>query len=101
MFLSFQARRSSATRSSTSDLTVMRVNISKDMVVILGDFNATSPTWTCGFDQYNTAGKSLQPLALRYNLKQCVDFPTHIRYDGSLGQLSTCVLRTTSRQSVR
>ena len=55
------------------------------MVVILGDFNATSPTWTCGVDQYNTAGKSLQPLALRYNLKQCVDFPTHIQHDGSLG----------------
>ena len=70
------------------------------MVVILGDFNATSPTWTCGVDQYNTAGKSLQPLALRYNLKQCVDFPTHIRHDGTLGStLDLCF--TNNVQAIR
>ena len=57
--------------TSLLEQSLERVNISKNMVVILGDFNATSPTWTCGVDQYNTAGKSLQPLALRYNLKQC------------------------------
>ena len=71
--------------TSLLEQSLERINISKNMVVILGDFNATSPTWTCGVDQYNTAGKSLEPLALRYNLKQCVDFPTHIRHDGSLG----------------
>ena len=43
---------------------------------------------------------SLQPLALRYNLKQCVDFPTHIRHDGSLGStLDLCF--TNNVQAIR
>ena len=86
--------------TSLLEQSLERVNISKNMVVILGDFNATSPTWTCGVDQYNTAGKSLEPLALRYNLKQCVDFPTHIRHDGSLGStLDLCF--TNNVQAIR
>ena len=51
----------------------------------LGDFNATSPAWSCGVDDYNLAGKQLEPMILRYHLAQCVDFPTHIRNDGSFG----------------
>ena len=55
------------------------------MVVLLEDFNATSPAWSCGADDYNLAGKQLKPMILRYHLAQCVDFPTHIRNDGSFG----------------
>ena len=65
--------------------TLEKIDIAKTMVVLLGDFNATSPAWSCGVDDYNLAGKQLEPMILRYHLAQCVDFPTHIRNDGSFG----------------
>ena len=37
--------------TSLLEQSLERVNISKNMVVILGNFNATSPIWTCGVDR--------------------------------------------------
>ena len=59
--------------------------------MIVGDFHSTSPSW-CTSDTYNGAGRSLEPVFHRLGLHQCLDFPTHLRNDGSLGSLLDLVL---------
>ena len=68
-----------------------KVDERRSTVVLVGDFNATSPVWNSS-DSYNAAGRSLESLFLRLGLHQCVDFPTHLRHDGSLGSLLDLVL---------
>ena len=74
-----------------------RIDLAKFYVVILGDFNATSPQWN-KTDLYNSAGRSLEPATLRQGLCQHVNFSTHIRNNGSLG--STLDLLFSSENSL-
>ena len=60
-------------------------------VVLVGDFNATSPSW-CSTDQYNMAGKHLEPVFSQTGLHQCVSSPTHLSPSGDLGALLDLVL---------
>ncbi len=60
-------------------------------VVLVGDFNATSPSW-CSSDSYNIAGHQLEPSFLTLGLHQCLSSPTHLRPDGSFGALLDLVL---------
>ena len=47
-------------------------------VLIVGDFNATSPNW-CPTDTYNEAGRVLEPLFQILGLTQHMTAPTHLR----------------------
>ena len=73
------------------DATLENLDWSRSQVAILGDFNATSPQW-CSTDEYNAAGRCLEPLFLRLGLHQVVSTPTHLRPDGSFGSLLDLLL---------
>ena len=60
-------------------------------VVVVGDFNATSPAW-CATDSYNAAGRLLEPVFLQLGLHQCMSTPTHLSSTGNLGALLDVVL---------
>ena len=62
--------------------------------LVIGDFNAKCPSWLPS-DKYNAAGRVLEPLFLQMGLHQCVESPTHLQPDGSLGSLLDLVLTTT------
>ena len=50
-------------------------------IILLGDFNATSPKWLSS-DSYNKAGRHLEPFTLQMGLDQFVSSPTHFTADG-------------------
>ena len=60
-------------------------------VVVVGDFNATSPAW-CATDYYNAAGRLREPVFLQLGLHQCTSSPTHLSPTGDLGALLDVVL---------
>ena len=67
-------------------------------VVLVGDFNATSPSW-CTSDTYNAAGKVLESVFLQLGLFQCVTSPTHLNPAGDFSNLLDLVL-VSDRQAV-
>ena len=72
--------------SDSLDLSFSRLDISRTKVLLVGDFNAKSPSWLSS-DCYNAAGLILEPLFLQLGLQQCVSSPTHLSPDGTLGSL--------------
>ena len=60
-------------------------------IVLVGDFNATSPHW-CSTDSFSDAGKALALSFSTFGLHQHVQSLTHIRPDGKLGGLLDVVL---------
>lgn len=79
---------SSDVHSFTQDLEACfeNVDLQRSHVVLVGDFNAKSPSWLAS-DNYSAAGHALEPTFLQLGLHQCVSSPTHINQDGSLGSL--------------
>ncbi len=76
--------------SDDLELTFNKIDF-RHKVVLVGDFNATSPSW-CSSDKYNVAGRHLEPSFLALGLHQCLSSPTHLRPDGSFGALLDLVL---------
>ena len=72
--------------SDSLDLSFSRLDISRTKVLLVGDFNAKSPSWLSS-DCYNAAGLILEPLFLQLGLQQCVSSPTHLSQDGTPGSL--------------
>lgn len=68
-----------------------QINLSHTHLVLVGDFNARSPSW-CSTDRYNPAGKMLEQTFLQLGLHQMVDTPTHLSNDGSIHSLLDLVL---------
>ena len=68
------------------ELALDNVDHRRFQTVLVGDFNATSPSW-CPSDTYNVAGLALEPVFHQLGLSQCVDFPTHLGNDGRLRSL--------------
>ena len=68
-----------------------KIDLGRSHVAIVGDFNATSPSWLPS-DQYNHAGRTLEPVFLQLGLHQCINFDTHIPNDGGRGSLLDLVL---------
>ena len=73
------------------EMSLDKVDLLRHRVVIVGDFNATSPSWH-STDTYNAAGKHLESALSQSGLHQCVDFPTHVTAPGTLGSLLDLVL---------
>ena len=71
--------------------TINKVDLSRTPLVLAGDFNARSPSWLAT-EPYNTAGRTLEASFLHLGLTQCVNSPTHISHDGSLGSLLDLIL---------
>ncbi len=74
-------------RPPSSDLSAFTVALETSLhdidfnnhdVILAGDFNATSPTWS-PTDSFNPAGSILEPVFLHLGLTQFVDQPTHVR----------------------
>ena len=65
---------------------VNRIDLRHTFVLLVGDFNAKSPSWLSS-DGYNAAGRVLEPAFLQLGLHQCVSTPTHITPAGALGSL--------------
>ena len=65
-------------------------------IVLVGDFNAPSPSW-CKTDSDNETGKILEPALLTLGLHQQISSPTHIRPDNNLGGLLVVVLTNNER----
>ena len=53
-----------------------QIDLQRDSVFLVGDFNATSPSWLQS-DTYNSAGTLLEPLFLQLSLQQLVTLATH------------------------
>ena len=68
------------------ELALDNVDHCRFQTVLVGDFNATSPSWFPS-DTYNVAGRALEPVFHQLGLSQCVDFPTHLGNDGRLRSL--------------
>ena len=62
---------------TTLESVFAQVDHTSTEVILLGDFNATSPAWQSS-DSYNSAGLVLEPATLQLGLKQFVDFPTRL-----------------------
>ena len=62
---------------SSLDTTLHLVDPEREEVLLVGDFNATSPTWLPS-DAYNAAGAALEPAFLQLGLTQHVDLSTHL-----------------------
>ena len=77
--------------SAAIEATVMRMDMRTSEVLILGDFNTTSPAWLSP-DSLSAAGAVLQPLFLQLGLTQHVSSSTHLRHDGQPGSLLDLVL---------
>ena len=60
-------------------------------MAVVGDFNATSPSWLSS-DPYNAAGQALESVFLQLGLHQCISFATHLAGDCSPGSLLDLVL---------
>ena len=73
------------------ELSLDSVDFRRSHAILVGDFNATSPTWYSQ-DNYNAAGRQLEPVIDQLGLYQCVDFPTHLGNDGQLQSLLDLVL---------
>ncbi len=71
--------------------TIDRIELGHAQLVLVGDFNAKSPSWLPS-DKYNTAGRILEPAFLQLGLDQRVVSPTHLHPDGSFGSLLDLVL---------
>ena len=63
-----------------------RISQRRTHIVVVDDFNATSPQWR-STDSHNATGRRLEPEFFRLGLHQCVDFPTRLRADGNFGSL--------------
>ena len=70
----------SALESSFSHLDLQRAD-----VFLLGDFNATSPSWLSS-DDYNSAGTVLEPLFLQLSLQQLLSSATRFQPSQSSGR---------------
>ena len=94
----------SAIKDFCDDLetSLSRVDLTKCDVIVLGDFNATSPTWLMS-DPLSSAGAVLEPTTLQLGLHQLVPFATHLHPDGSLGSCIDLVFSSSSQccQSVK
>ena len=73
------------------ETTVSRLDLSRCHLVLVGDFNAKSPSWQFS-DDYNPAGHVLETTFLQLGLHQHVSQPTHLSSDGGLGALLDLVL---------
>jgi len=62
-------------------------------VLLVGDFNAACSSWLAS-DVTSTAGRILEPAFLSLGLYQCVQSPTHLSANGSLGSLLDLILTT-------
>ena len=60
------------------------IDFATTVVILLGDFNATSPAWLSS-DNHYSAGRVLEPMSLQLGLQQFVTFPTRLRNDGGCG----------------
>ena len=80
--------------ASQLEASVHLVDLARSQLLLVGDFNARSPLWNSS-DVYNQAGRILEPAFSRLGLHQCVDSPTHLQVDGSLGSLLDLVLTST------
>ena len=68
---------------SSLDSTLHLVDPEREEVLLVGDFNATSPYWLPS-DAYNAAGAVLEPAFLQLGLTQHVRLSTHLRPGGNL-----------------
>ena len=68
------------------ELSMDKVALDRSHVAVVGNFNATSPSWLAS-DKYNSAGLALEPVFLQLGLQQCISFPTHLNNDGRLTSL--------------
>ena len=76
---------------SALDSSLHQVDHSREEVLLVGDFNASSPPWLPSAS-YNAAGASLEPAFLQFGLTQHVHQPTHLRPDGQDGSTLDLVL---------
>ena len=67
---------------SALESSVSLTDYTRQDVLLVGDFNATSPSWLCT-DSYNPAGSLLEPAFLQHGLTQHVYQPTHLRASGA------------------
>ena len=77
--------------SAAVEESVIRLDLRESDLLLLGDFNATSPTWL-STDSLSAAGAVLQPFFLQLGLTQHVRSSTHLRHGGQLGSLLDLVL---------
>ena len=68
------------------ETTIAQIDLTTTEVILLGDFNATSPAWLSS-DSYNSIGRVLEPTSHQLGLKHFVSFPTHLRNDAAIGGL--------------
>ena len=73
------------------ELSLDKIALDRSDVAVVGDFNATSPSWLPS-DDYNSAGRALEPVFLQLGLHQCISFPTHLACDGRPTSLLDLVL---------
>ena len=66
---------------SSLDSTLHLVDPEREEELLVGDFNATSPSWLPS-DAYNAAGAVLEPAFLQLGLTQHVRLSTHLQLGG-------------------
>ena len=70
---------------STLESSFSHLDLQRADVFLLGDFNATSPSWLSS-DDYNSAGTVLQPLFLQLSLQQLMSSATRFQTSQSSGR---------------